>query len=1433
MKLLTRFRIALLCLALPILAGAQTTDNINFNTTYQTIRGFGGSTAWMSALTTAQANVLFGTGNNQLGLTILRSRIDSSSTTGGSNWAAELASGVAAQKANSEVIVFATPWSPPAAWKSNSSIIGGTLNASNYDNFAAYLNAFIAYEKAGGVNLYAISVQNEPDYIPSYESCGYSAAQMDAFIAQEGGKINTKLMMPESDTFNTNMSETTLNDSNAVGHVSIVAGHLYGVSPYYYTNAKNKGKDVWETEHYLTPSGSAPTISDAISAAEEFHNSMAVAQYNAYVWWWIWNYQSGMTYGLMDSSNNPNYYGYALAQYSKFVRPGYVMNGANNNPATGVYVTAYSGSGKYVIVAINSNSSSASLSFPISGATLTSVTPYETSSVGGLIQQSAVSVSSSKFSYTLPAQSIITFVGTGSSSTSSFTLSRSASTLAVTQGSSATDTISVTDVGGFTGSVAFTASGLPSGVTASFSPASSTSSSVLTLTASSAATTGSSTVTITGTSGNTTATTTITLTVNAVTTAGFALTPSASSLAVTQGSNATDTISVTDVGGFTGSVAFAASGLPSGVTASFSPASSTSSSVLTLTAGSTAATGSSTVTITGTSGSMTETNTIALTVNAATSGIPTSYSWTSTGPLISAQSDSTHSMIAVKDPSAVYYNGQWNVYATDVSSAGNYNMEYLHFTDWSQASAATPYFMDNTSGFSGYHTAPQVFYFTPQSKWYLIFQSPQPQYSTNSDLTKPGNWTTPTNFFASQPSSVSNWIDFWVICDSTNCYLFFTGDNGNFYRSSTPIGNFPNGFNTPEIIAQDTSNIYNLFEADNVYSVKGTGQYLANIEAIGSNGDRYFRAFTASSLGGAWTALGNTDTYATPFLGMDNVTFASGASTWTNDFSSGGLLTSYDQTDTVDPNNLQFLYQGVNPASKSVSYALIPWQLGLATSNANTSGFTLAPSASTLSVTQGSSATDTISVTDVGAFTGSVTLAASGLPSGVTASFATNPTTGSSVLTLTASSTATAGSSTVTITGTSGSTTASTTIALTVNAKTTAGFTLAPSASSLSVTQGSSATDTITVTDTGGFTGSVAFTASGLPSGVTASFSPTSSTSSSVLTLTAGSSATTGAFTITVTGTSGSTTATTSFALSVSATSGSGISTSTYYTITNQASGLCVDDPSGATANGTKLQQFTCLGGNNSQSWLFTATTGGYYEVTSRNSTTAAWDVTGKKSAAGTGMELYAYGGGTNQQFLPVLLSTGYYEFKDRNSGLCLNVPSGTTTLNQQLQINTCNGATSESFKLSAIVPAVSTTHYYQVVNEASGLCIDDPAGVLTNGTKLQQYTCVSGDVSQEWLFTAIGNGYYEVTNYDSSTAAWDVTGAGTTAGTGMQFYTYGGGLNQQFEPVQFPSGYVEFIDHNSGLCLNVPSGTTTLNQQLQINTCNGATSEMFKLNQL
>ena len=210
----------------------------------------------------------------------------------------------------------------------------------------------------------------------------------------------------------------------------------------------------------------------------------------------------------------------------------------------------------------------------------------------------------------------------------------------------------------------------------------------------------------------------------------------------------------------------------------------------------------------------------------------------------------------------------------------------------------------------------------------------------------------------------------------------------------------------------------------------------------------------------------------------------------------------------------------------------------------STPTFTLSDSPSSLTITQGGSGTSTITVTDVGGFTGSVTLAASGLPSGVTAAFGTNPTTGTSVLTLTASSTATTGSATVKITGTSGSLTASTTLALTVNSTATPNFSVAASPASVTVTQGASGTSTITITSTGGFNSATTLSASGLPTGVTASFStnpvtpPANGSATSTLTLTASSSATVGAATVTITGTSGSTTHSSTIALTVNASTG-------------------------------------------------------------------------------------------------------------------------------------------------------------------------------------------------------------------------------------------------------------------------------------------------------
>jgi Viral BACON domain len=167
---------------------------------------------------------------------------------------------------------------------------------------------------------------------------------------------------------------------------------------------------------------------------------------------------------------------------------------------------------------------------------------------------------------------------------------------------------------------------LPSGVTASFTPASATTTSSLTLNASSTATTGTSTVTITGTSGTLSHTTTVSLTVTVP--ANFSLSASPSSLTVAQGSNGSSTIIVAALGGFNGTVSFSASGLPSGVTATFNPVSTTSTSSLTLTVGATAMIGTSTVTITGTSGSLNHTATVSLTTPSTLTATPTALSFT-------------------------------------------------------------------------------------------------------------------------------------------------------------------------------------------------------------------------------------------------------------------------------------------------------------------------------------------------------------------------------------------------------------------------------------------------------------------------------------------------------------------------------------------------------------------------------------------------------------------------------------------------------------------------------------------------------------------------------------------------------------------------------------------------------------------------------------
>jgi hypothetical protein len=312
--------------------------------------------------------------------------------------------------------------------------------------------------------------------------------------------------------------------------------------------------------------------------------------------------------------------------------------------------------------------------------------------------------------------------------------------------------------------------------------------------------------------------------------------------------------------------------------------------------------------------------------------LPSSFRWSSSGILVSPKPDSTHPIVSVKDPTVVRWNNQWLVYGTTANTAGNWSLFYTSFADWPQAASAPVFYLDRNPNIgTGYRAAPQLFFFAPQNRWYLVYQTGPPSFSTATDPTRPDTWSAPRTFIATEPPIVTQnkgsgqWIDFWVICDAVNCYLFFTDDNGHFYRAQTTVANFPNGFGNTQIVLSDSR--FALFEASATYKLRGANRYLTMIEGIDSAGRRWFRSWTATSLGGQWTPLAATE--ANPFARANNVTFPGGA--WTRDISHGELIrTGVDQTMELDQCNLRFLYQGMDP-NASGPYSQLPWRLGLLT----------------------------------------------------------------------------------------------------------------------------------------------------------------------------------------------------------------------------------------------------------------------------------------------------------------------------------------------------------------------------------------------------------------------------------------------------------------------------------------------------------------------
>jgi hypothetical protein len=265
-----------------------------------------------------------------------------------------------------------------------------------------------------------------------------------------------------------------------------------------------------------------------------------------------------------------------------------------------------------------------------------------------------------------------------------------------------------------------------------------------------------------------------------------------------------------------------------------------------------------------------------------------------------------------------------------VKLPGRSIIEYCAFARWEEADRSPRTLLKISD--SDYYCAPQVFYFTPHKKWYLVYQMGVPgatkmwvAYSTTAEIADPSSWTRAQPILDGgehDPRAVGG-LDYWIICDERRAYLFLTDLRGKMWRLWTELADFPLGFGHCEVALQAE-----IFEASHTYRLKGLDKYLTVVE---QNGRRYYKAYLADRLDGPWAPL--ADTAERPFAGWRTIRPAAGVEPWTDNVSHGELLRDgCDQTLTVDPDHLRFLFQGIWDKDKSgQAYGQFPWRIGLLT----------------------------------------------------------------------------------------------------------------------------------------------------------------------------------------------------------------------------------------------------------------------------------------------------------------------------------------------------------------------------------------------------------------------------------------------------------------------------------------------------------------------
>ena len=427
----------------PPINGVSTVD---WNNVHQRIDGFGASSAYNinGTWSTAEADLLFSTNNNisyqsgtynGIGLSLLRNHIVPAGSASASDTptTAETSNMQLAQARGARV--WSAPWTPAVGFKmtndiydskpitnpiNGGSFLGGT--ATNLAYASQLANYVVSMKTTYGIDLYAISIQNEPDAsVNTYDACQWTNTYIHDFVTNlynalvAKGAGSTRIILPESQNWldYKNLAGPAMTDPNVAADVSIVADHNYdGANGPGSLVKNNYSKALWETE-VSQLGGETSDIANGVYYAQRVFLFMTVAQANAWHYWWI--VPSGSETGLMTQSAGVTKRMFTIGNYSRFVRPNsYRMDATSSQPSA--FISAYqdTNSAAFAIVIVNTNVATDVIQkFNLTNFTAASVTPWITSASLSLAPQTPVNVTNSSFTYDVPALSVVTFAGQG------------------------------------------------------------------------------------------------------------------------------------------------------------------------------------------------------------------------------------------------------------------------------------------------------------------------------------------------------------------------------------------------------------------------------------------------------------------------------------------------------------------------------------------------------------------------------------------------------------------------------------------------------------------------------------------------------------------------------------------------------------------------------------------------------------------------------------------------------------------------------------------------------------------------------------------------------------------------------------------------------------------------------------------------------------